>query len=192
MRLRRDKQMFCKKCGDQIEEGAAFCKRCGTPVEKVGNVAIPSAAPVNVLVNARYLKIGIIIACLFMALATALPYLVLDDKTARYVGTKSMSLLNANGQAGDGIIFIIIAILTVVFLYLRKNIPLLICGIIPFLMYCYELKQIKKAEEMILGYSLNVDDFMSKGPGFYFLTVSVIALLALSILFFAQDRKQNG
>lgn len=26
--------MFCKKCGNQIEEGAEYCKRCGTPVEK--------------------------------------------------------------------------------------------------------------------------------------------------------------
>ena len=26
--------MYCKKCGNQIDEGAAFCKKCGTPVEK--------------------------------------------------------------------------------------------------------------------------------------------------------------
>ncbi len=25
--------MFCKKCGNEIEEGAAFCQKCGTPVE---------------------------------------------------------------------------------------------------------------------------------------------------------------
>lgn len=25
--------MFCKKCGSEIEEGAAFCQKCGTPVE---------------------------------------------------------------------------------------------------------------------------------------------------------------
>ncbi|MCR4762837.1 MAG: zinc ribbon domain-containing protein [Lachnospiraceae bacterium] len=25
--------MFCKKCGSEIEEGAAFCSKCGTPVE---------------------------------------------------------------------------------------------------------------------------------------------------------------
>ena len=25
--------MFCKKCGNEIEEGAVFCSKCGTPVE---------------------------------------------------------------------------------------------------------------------------------------------------------------
>lgn len=25
--------MFCKKCGGEIEEGAAFCQKCGTPIE---------------------------------------------------------------------------------------------------------------------------------------------------------------
>lgn len=26
--------MYCKKCGNQIDEGAAFCKKCGTPLKE--------------------------------------------------------------------------------------------------------------------------------------------------------------
>ena len=176
--------MFCKKCGNQIEEGAAFCKKCGTPVEQAAKTA-QGIFPIN----EQYLKMGITVSCLLMAFATGLPYLVINDEVAIYAGAKSMSLLNADGRAGDGIVFIIIAVLALVFLHLKKNIPVLACGIASFLLYCFELWQIKKVEEMLPGYGFSVDNFMSKGAGFYLITVSVIALLALSILYFRQNRK---
>lgn len=28
------KKMFCKKCGNQVEDGQAFCGKCGTPVSE--------------------------------------------------------------------------------------------------------------------------------------------------------------
>lgn len=36
--------MFCRKCGNQISEGAAFCRKCGTPVAPTQQ---PTAAPMQ-------------------------------------------------------------------------------------------------------------------------------------------------
>lgn len=49
--------MFCKKCGQPMDEGAKFCKNCGTPVEipqteeAPANESEPVAAPVDSLSN---------------------------------------------------------------------------------------------------------------------------------------------
>lgn len=186
--------MFCKKCGNQIDEGSAFCKKCGTPVEKAQGAAATGAGAGFPAVDKRYLQWGILISCLLMAVATALPYLAISENLAPYVEGDSMSLLNANGRAGDGVIFIILAILTAVFLYLKKDKGVLVCGVVPFVMYCYEMSQMKKVESIVrqsFGGSIGMDDIMSKGAGFYLITVSVIALLVLSILFFLQNRKDG-
>lgn len=187
--------MYCKKCGNQIDEGAAFCKKCGTPVENIPNITTTGTGKELIPVNTKYLKIGIAAASLLMALATLLPWLVLDSEIARYAGMRSISLLNAGGQMGDGIIYILFAVVMIVFLYLKKNIPVLVCGIAPFLMYCFELSQMKKADSQLLGNSLNMYDYMSKGSGFYLLSFSVFVLLALSILLYMQNKnagKQNS
>lgn len=186
--------MYCKKCGNQIDEGAAFCKKCGTPAEKAPGVAAAGTGKGFAQVDARYLKTGIVIASLLMALATALPYMVFSKEFSHLVGARSFSMLNAgkvagNGGMGDGIIFIILAVMMLVFLYLKKNTPVLVCGIIPFLMYCYEVAQIKKQNEYLFGrQNIDMYDYMSKGAGFYLLTVSVAALLMLSVLFFLKNR----
>lgn len=186
--------MFCKKCGNQIDEGAAFCKKCGTPVEKAPGVAAAGTGMGSVRVDARYLKTGIAVSSLLMTLATFLPYLKMNSEMARYSGIRSINLVHPAGQFGDGVIFIILAVLLLVFLYLKKNLPVLVCGIIPFFMYCYEVAQIKRQDAQLLGSSINMYDYMSKGSGFYLLTVSVFALLVLSVLLFLQNRnagKQN-
>ncbi len=187
--------MYCKKCGKQIDEGAAFCKKCGTPVENIQDITAAGAGKGIMQVNTQYLRIGIIVSSLLMAVATLLPWLVLDSGIARYAGIRSISLLNAGGQMGDGIVFILLAVVMNVFLYLKKNIPVLVCGIAPFLMYCFELSQMKKADSQLLGNSLDMYDYMSKGSGFYLLSFSVIVLLALSVLFYMQNKnagKRNG
>lgn len=189
--------MYCKKCGNQIEEGAAFCKKCGAPVEKTfaTNMTGTARQKGNMQADARYIRTGIVASSLLMALATFLPYLKMNKEMARYSGIRSINLVHPAGQFGDGVIFIILAALMLVFLYLKKNLPVLVCGIIPFLMYCYELAQIKRQDAQLLGSRINMYDYMSKGSGFYLLSVSVIALLALSVLFFIQGRnagERNG
>ncbi len=188
IRTQEELTMYCKKCGNQIDEGAAFCKKCGAPVENIPNITAAGMGKGVMQVNAQYLRIGITAASLLMALATALPYLVLKDELARYTGMRSISLINAGGKAGDGILFILFAVLMLVFLYLKKNIPVLVCGIVPLLMYCFELSQIKKQAAQLLGSGIDMYDYMSKGFGFYLLSFSVIGLLVLSVLFYMQNR----
>lgn len=41
--------MFCKNCGQPLEDGALFCANCNAPVEgfSAGNAAQPQTPPVN-------------------------------------------------------------------------------------------------------------------------------------------------
>lgn len=181
--------MICKKCGNQIEKGETFCKKCGAQTEQSGKLTTGMTHKGTAPAKTQYLKLGITAACLLMALATVLPYMKFDREIARYTGIKSISLLYTGKQIGDGILFIILAIMAIVFSFLKKGIPVLVCGIIPFLMYCFEVSQLNN------GSIADMYDYMSKGSGFYLITISVIALLILSILYFIQnrrDRKQNG
>ena len=44
--------MFCEKCGNQLNDGAAFCPRCGHPVMPgPGAASVPPNAPLNAMAN---------------------------------------------------------------------------------------------------------------------------------------------
>ena len=47
--------MFCVKCGNQIQEGAAFCSMCGNKVGEVPAAEVTTAAPVdkNVIIKPK-------------------------------------------------------------------------------------------------------------------------------------------
>lgn len=38
--------MFCRNCGNKLENGTMFCGKCGTPVQQV-----PRGNPLNMEVN---------------------------------------------------------------------------------------------------------------------------------------------
>lgn len=178
--------MYCKKCGNQIDEGVAFCKMCGAQVEKNSHKADTGAGGNLMQDNMKRLKIWIMAVSLLMALATLLPWM-----STRYGGSHSISLMSPEEGMGDGIFFVFCAVMVIVFLLLKKNIPVLVFSIISFLLYCFELLQIIKLYSQLEGYA----SYISEGSGFYLMTLSVIALLVLSIIFFTKNRnagKQNG
>lgn len=144
----------------------------------------------NILTDAQNLRTGTVAASLIMALATALPYLVLDPNLGRYTGVKSVSLLYVAGKPGDGFVFILLALLLVIFTLLKKNILILICTAASLLWYIHELIRFSKVNGMMLGKTADLGDFVSKGLGFYFLSLSVIALLVLSVLSLRKDIKK--
>ncbi len=39
--------MFCVKCGNQLQDGAAFCSNCGSKVGEAPAAAVSAAAPVS-------------------------------------------------------------------------------------------------------------------------------------------------
>ena len=144
----------------------------------------------NILTDAQNLRTGTVAASLVMALATALPYLVLDPNLGRYTGVKSVSLLYVAGKPGDGFVFIFLAVLLAVFTLLKKNIPVLACTAASLLWYIHELVRFSRVNGQMLGKTADLGDFVSKGSGFYFLSLAVIALLVLCGLSLYRDIKQ--
>lgn len=180
--------MFCKKCGKEIENGVKFCKSCGTPVENTEtNIG---AGTQNNLPVVLLIRIGVIGAGLLMAISTVLPYVVFGKDVARVSGIQSVSLLKAGDQIGDGIIYILIAAVAIVFACLRKKIPVLVCSVLSALMCWYEAHQFEKQYiEMLRGTNIDIWDYMDKGSGHHLLTVSVILLLVLAVLYFIMEKK---
>lgn len=144
----------------------------------------------DILTDAQNLRTGTIVASLIMALATALPYLVLNPNLGRYTGVKSVSLLYVAGKPGDGFVFIFLALLLSVFTLLKKKALILICTLVSLLWYIHELIRFSKVNGQMLGKTADLGDFVSKGLGFYFLSFAVIALLVLSALSLREDIKK--
>lgn len=174
--------MFCKKCGNELEAGSAFCKKCGTSVEY-----IEKKKTADIFIGTRFVKVGIIAVSLLMVLATVLPFFRIDSALARFVGYSSISLFRAGEQLGDGIFYIIFAVLIILFVCLNKRIPVLIFGVLSFLVWCADMAELKQRigeMQRELGRFADVYDFISKGAGYYLITISVIALVALCIFCF--------
>lgn len=183
--------MFCKKCGKEIESDMRFCKNCGAPTE-VTEKSTNSINGTDFRNIVPGIRIGVILAGLLLALSTILPYVVFDSEIARLSGTKSISLLLTDGeQIGDGIFYILLALIIIVFACIRKKTPILICSILSSLLCLFESIHFKKQyTEMLRGTKIDIWDYMKKGSGYYLLTLSVILLLVLGILYFIWNKKE--
>lgn len=177
---------YCKACGNQMQDQEMFCAKCGTKSEVIHQ-------PISTFgigkINEKYLKIGIIIASLLMILASIIPYMEIEESLYPYLGMSkpTISLVWAGTQIGDGIIYIILAILSIVFVCLNKRLPEVIFSAIAFLMCCVEVKQIndnfKQLEASFGNYAL-----IEKRAGFYLIIISTAAMLVLSILYFLRKK----
>lgn len=185
---KRGKNMFCNKCGNQLEDGAKFCGKCGAPVDNTVNktsVSMPS-------LPSQYIRIGIIIASVLLALSTVLPYVKVKESLSWLAGAESISLLSADGKIGDGIFFILLAIITIVFTCLKKKIPVLICSVLSVCMYILETVHLKNQCTEVLGFKIDIWDYMTKGAGYHLLGISVILMLVFSIIYFIIYKKENA
>lgn len=180
--------MFCKKCGNEIEDGMKFCKNCGVPIETLRDDKQNSQQ------IECWVRIGMIAAGLLMALSSVLPYMVFHRDFVAATGIKSVTLLMAAGdQIGDGIIYILLAVAAIVFVCLRKKISVLVCGVLSALIYWYETFQMKKQySEMFRGSKIDICDYMDKGSGYHLLTISVILLLVLSAFYFVLEKRKGN
>lgn len=121
--------------------------------------------------NKQYLKIGVLVAGVLMIVSTLLPYVS--------VFGFSISLLLADGSTvADGIFFVILAALCIVFALMDKAIPMLAASAAAVILWIYEMSQMSQFGALV-----------SKGAGYYLLAVSAIALLVLSILCLLTGRK---
>lgn len=181
--------MFCKKCGAEIETGAAFCKECGTKVENVGGGQKGSANTMK----RDYYKLGAITASLFLFLSSLLPYCkVKKAMVAREMGFNSFSLVKVGDDMRGVVIVLILTGLMVLFLCLNKKVISLIVGILNLIIYGMSMvmfnEQLAETQKQLSGW-MSVDDLFAKGVGYYLLRIACIVFLAALLLFVFKKRE---
>ena len=161
---------FCTNCGNELKGNEKFCTKCGC---ESGN-KVPQPLSVNFQDKSldKIFKAAIVGLSILMILGTILPYMEVMGNT--------ISLLWADGQVGDGIIYIILAVLCIVFVCLDKKIPQVVFSVSSFIMYCYENSQLKEAYGKIGSYS----SLISRGAGYYLIAFVSIVLLIVCVLYF--------
>lgn len=136
-----------------------------------GNPAAPAQKPLTAWPP---LRIGMVVAAALLILAVFLPY----ASASVFGASFSVSLI----EGGDGIFFIAIAVVGIVFTLLNKQLVEMICGIAACLLSLFELISWKTQ----LG---DLSDMVSKGFGFYLMFIASIAMLVIGILRFMQSKK---
>lgn len=183
---------FCKNCGNPLKQNEQFCGKCGTkvdPAPKPPASSAPSGAPVRTpnpgafnpadLLSDSILKIGVMVASAVLILATLFPYMsVLGE---------SISLTIADGHVGDGIFFILLAILCIVSALIKKPIPELVAGIIALLLCFFEMSQVIKMCKQYESFT----GLISKQSGYYLMIFASFALCALCVLHFLTAKKNK-
>ncbi len=82
--------MYCKKCGKQIDEGAAFCPKCGTPVKESAGAQKEEKG--RKTAGRKRIAAGAVIAIA----AIALLVIIISGKKDKYSG---YYICNINGQS---------------------------------------------------------------------------------------------
>lgn len=181
--------MFCKKCGAEIETGAAFCKECGTKAENIGG---DRKGPANKM-RRDYYQIGAIAASLLLFFSALLPYVkVTNEMVAREAGFHSVSLAKAGEDISGGVILLILTGAVVLFLCLDKKMIALIVGILNLAICGMSMvmfsEQVAGIQDQLSGWA-SVDDLLSKGAGYYLLRMACIVFLAALLLYAFKKRE---
>ena len=170
--------MFCQNCGKEIPEGAQFCPNCGAPV----GAPAPASEPVVPVVTKKKSKMNIIgiIAGAVIILATFLPFV-----SVSLLGTTaSQSLMDG----GDGIIYIAVAALGILFACLGKNIIVGIAGVISLILFFIENSSLNDiGKDAYLGELAS--SLVQKGAGYYLILIGSIALIVAGVVGFVQKKK---
>ena len=80
-------------------------------------------------------RLVVIIASVAMMISTILPY----ARVELYGQGFTFNFFIINGEFGDGLFFIVLGMLTILFAVIQKKIPLLIVAILLSLLFIYEL-----------------------------------------------------
>lgn len=182
---------FCMKCGQQLQDNDVFCPNCGAKVEvketkettnyqeQVKNTFedikntttqfVQDKDTSNFLNNfVKQNNIIGLLGCLIIVVACFLPFA--SVKVFTY--SQSISLMS---DGKDGIIFLVLAVVTMGTILIKKDMIALIAGIITG---CLGLYEIYNTIDSLGAYS----SYVTKGPGFYLLLVGSIILLASVIV----------
>lgn len=186
---------FCIKCGQQLKDNDVFCPNCGTPVEK--NKKMESSdqrivgyqdhifdtfsemknTTVDYFQNDRsgfidkfigQNNVVGLLACALILIANFLPF----ASVSLYGYSQSVSLMDSGK---DGIIFLVAAIVTIVFIILKNDMLALIAGVITGGLGIYEILDTNSQSGSYAAY-------VDKGAGYYLLLIGAVLLLASVIV----------
>lgn len=167
--------MFCGKCGNEVNENEGFCANCGEPITSQDTTDKVSAyTPDTTTGSATGFKFDLkkaniiaLVSSAIMIIMTFLPY-----ASVEFMGMSESVSLTSEG--GDGIFFIIIALLGIVFGLLSNKKALIVVGGIACALMLFEVISFADFADEMGAYS----DFLSKGIGFWLMILSSVGLLA--------------
>lgn len=183
--------MYCKRCGNKMEEGEMFCRKCGTKAATIyppaSGTKIPGA--LEKLRNFRsqgsgvhdWMKIGIIVISILIIVSTMLPCYKFNKLISELADVDSLSMMNFAGDRSMGIIIIVFMGLVILFVCLKWKIPALISSILNLAFYSaviFNYNQYLEEE--------NITELMSKSTGYYLIPVFAIIQVAAIILYIRQ------
>ena len=156
--------MYCKNCGHELPDGVELCPKCNIQEDTDSKIK-ESKLPL-------YLSIA---ACIILILSTFLPFVSIT-----FFGTKAdIALIK-----GDGILFIGIAIITLLISFIKKHIGVIVMGILTVALSIFEAYNIshkKLDNESDFGFSIDYSALMHKEIGFYLMFLGSILILAAGI-----------
>ena len=172
--------MYCSKCGSLIREDAIFCDKCGAKIVKVedNKDTMSIANNVNATSESNTKKFEFntnllsILTAVLSIIATFLPFI-----TISFFGTT----FQKSYFDGDGKIIVIIAIIAIIFSFLKKKTAVIICAIINLSILIYDTFNITSFAGQNEAANEIVSSMIIKGPGYYLLYIASIGLVVAGI-----------
>lgn len=178
--------MKCNYCTAQIEDGSTKCSYCGKeqPQQTVEEQTINQNIDQNNYVpqynyypeKVETKKSKGIYKALFISIAICMIACFLP-----FWGTEGVYINYTynSGKVADGILLIILGILSFIFLGFKKRIPILICQILSAAVFFYDYMHLKNS--ILIKYFGNYVDF-DYGIGFYLIFIFSIVSVILSLI----------
>ena len=149
--------MYCKKCGNEMKEGALFCDKCGERIDNdQNNVSNNKKGSINFdIKNVNFFGI---IATLITIISVFLPCI-------------SVSLLGVTRDIkyvqGDGQFVLIVGVIAIVLALIGKKLVFVITGLIDFLIFLYLSTNLSNVYTSIIN----------KGIGYYLLPIGAVLMI---------------
>ena len=168
--------MFCSNCGALIDENASVCENCGTPIPKQN---LMDNTPQEELKETKKRKPNFISVggAAGLALGAFLPFVSIS-----FFGMKnSVSLIDG----GDGIFFIILAVIAVALAMFGKNVGVTVTGVLSVALALFEANNIKNNDSEYAA-------FINREAGYYLLILGAIVILGAGIYGIISNRKKKN
>ena len=163
--------MYCINCGHELPDDSEFCPYCSFSFE-----SDEEKEPKKVKTESnKLLLLSSVIASVILIISVLLPFVSIT-----FLGTK----IDAALIQGDGIFFIVIAIISLSLSFIKKYIGVIISGLLSISLSIFEAYNITHKEmnnDSDLGFDLDYSAFIHKEIGFYLMFLGSILILAVGI-----------